>query len=71
MGLAGVSASIDPARLIHETVGCAVRADGLNGAHGALYGLCFIPVKFVHTPPVRKASVVFMLAFIAPNKKTA
>ncbi len=30
---------IDPARFIHETVGCAMRTDWLNGAHGAPYGL--------------------------------
>jgi len=30
---------IDPARLIHETVGCAMRTDGLKGAHGAPYGM--------------------------------
>jgi len=29
---------IDPARFIHEIVGCAMRTDRQNGAHGAPYG---------------------------------
>jgi len=29
---------IDTARFIHESVGCAMRTDGLKGAHGAPYG---------------------------------
>jgi len=30
--------TIDSARIIHDSVGCAMRTDGLNGAHGAPYG---------------------------------
>jgi len=30
--------AIDSTRIIHDSVGCAMRTEGLNGAHNATYG---------------------------------